>query len=421
MTNLYGFFGPSERAPRIIPEVEETSAFIPVIRVLGIGGAGGNALNRMIERGLQGVEFVAINTDAQDLQKSLAPVKIQIGHRLTKGLGAGGSPKAGETAALEDIERIREVIAGAQMIFLTAGLGGGTGSGATPVIAQEIRKTFPETLLVAVVTLPFYFEGPIRQRNAQVALTHLKKKVDAYIVIPNQNIVQIADPDLPLTEAFWMADEILYRAVEGLTDMIVRPGEINLDFADVYNVLKDQGRAVFGSGYAEGPDRAMKAVEMALHCPLLENTSIKDARNVLVHITGNRITLREVETACSYIYEFLHPEHSHMYFGYATRDESAGMRVTIIVSGFPNEPPTEKEESKSPGAAAEPIVATTRRTAVYYDGRTPTPTRLERVFDEATPESALEIDPEALRRPAIERKQPRYVFPGFRSRKKEEE
>ena len=233
MTNLYGFFGPSERAPRIIPEVEETSAFIPVIRVLGIGGAGGNALNRMIERGLQGVEFVAINTDAQDLQKSLAPVKIQIGHRLTKGLGAGGSPKAGETAALEDIERIREVIAGAQMIFLTAGLGGGTGSGATPVIAQEIRKTFPETLLVAVVTLPFYFEGPIRQRNAQVALTHLKKKVDAYIVIPNQNIVQIADPDLPLTEAFWMADEILYRAVEGLTDMIVRPGEINLDFADV--------------------------------------------------------------------------------------------------------------------------------------------------------------------------------------------
>jgi cell division protein FtsZ len=203
--------------------------------------------------------------------------------------------------------------------------------------------------------------------------------------------------------------------------MIVRPGEINLDFADVYNVLKDQGRAVFGSGYAEGPDRAMKSVEMALHCPLLEDTSIKDVRNVLVHITGNRITLREVETACSYIYEFLHPEHSHMYFGYATRNDSAGMRVTIIVSGFPNEPPTEKEEAKSTGATAEPIVATTRRTTAYYDGHTPTPTRLERVFDEATPESPLEIDPETLRRPAIERKQPRYVFPGFRSRKREEE
>ncbi len=414
MGDLFSYFGPGDRHPRIIPEIDDTSVFIPAIKVVGIGGAGGNALNRMIERGLQGVEFIAINTDAQDLQKSNANMRVQIGHRLTKGLGAGGNPKAGETAALEDIERIREVISGAQMVFLTAGLGGGTGSGATPVIAQEIRKTYPETLVVAVVTLPFFFEGPVRRRNAAIALEQLKKYVDAYIVIPNQNIVQIAQPDLELKEAFWMADEILYRAVEGLTDMIVHPGEINLDFADVYTVLKDQGQALFGSGYCEGDNRAMRAVQTALECPLLENAHIQNAQNVLVHITGSHITLREVEEACGYISEMLDETHSHLFFGYATRDDIPGIRITLIVSGFDRERRQQREMAQT--------AEVRERTRSPYAAGTPTPGRLERAFEESPLDRPMEIDVEALKRPAIERKPTgRYVFPRFRSRRQEED
>lgn len=400
-----------KKRPKIITEVEEINTYIPLIKVVGIGGAGGNAVNRMIEMNLKGVEFIAINTDAQDLQKSKARIRLQIGHHLTRGLGAGGNPEAGERAAREDLERIRGALEGAHMIFLTAGLGGGTGSGAMPVIAQLMRQASPETLLVSVVTLPFRFEGPIRLNNAWKALEQIKNNVDAYIVIPNDNLIQIARGNLPMKEAFAMADDILYQAVSSLTDMIVHPGYINVDFADVYNVLKNRGRAVFGVGSADGEGRALKAVQEAINCPILDNSSIETATDVLINITGSNLTVQEISEACEYIYNMVNPEKAQIIFGYTERDDVEGFHITVIAAGFKDKPEMDLDRSDLEFSldAERSLDRETTPAREGYGPSTPTPGTLERVF-EGEGSSRDRFDPASLRSPAIQRRR-RYRFP----------
>ncbi len=398
----------TKKRPKIITEVEEINTYTPIIKVVGIGGAGGNAINRMIDMNLQGVEFIAINTDAQDLKKSHARIRLQIGHHLTKGLGAGGNPEAGERAAREDLERIRGALDGAHMIFLTVGLGGGTGSGAAPVIAHQMRQSSPETLIVGVVTLPFGFEGPIRRRNAWNALEQLKQAVDAYIVIPNDNLIQVARGHLPMREAFAMADDILYQAVSSLTDMIVHPGYINVDFADVYNVLKDRGRAVFGVGSADGEGRALKAVQQAINCPILDNTSIESATDVLLNITGRELTVQEITEACDYIYSMVNPDKAQIIFGYTEREDMEGFHITVIAAGFEERLDVEKSDFELHAEEPIPRESTTAPESGYGPA-TPTPNTLERVF-EGQSTGRDRFDPAALRSPAIQRRR-KYRFP----------
>lgn len=405
--------------PKIITEAQEQSVYTPIIKVTGIGGAGGNAINRMMERNLNGVDFIALNTDGQDLNKCQASIRLQIGHHLTKGLGAGGDPSAGERAAMEDAERIREVLEGAHMLFLTAGLGGGTGSGATPIVAQLLRQSSPDTLMVGVVSMPFSFEGSLRLANATRALEQLKKHVDAFIVIPNDNLFQIANGKLSMKQAFSMADEILYKAISSLTDIIVHTGYINIDFADVYNVLKGRGRAVFGVGSAEGEDRALKAVQSAINCPLLENSSIESATNVLLNISGPDLTLIEVKEACDYIQNLVGPGNAQLFFGFTERDDIKGFNITIIAAGFHHDEPTidvERADVKEVLSSDpfEPVKEPVPE-PVTYGPSTPTPSTLERVF-EAPQGSSGSINTDSLRSPAIQRRK-KYRFPHITSKR----
>ncbi len=252
------------------------------IKVVGAGGAGNNAINRMIEAGVRGVEFIAVNTDAQVLRSCKAEIKVQIGAKLTKGLGAGADPETGRQAALEDKEKLEQVLKGADMVFITAGMGGGTGTGSAPIIA-EISKSLG-ALTVGVVTKPFTSEGIVRMRRAEEGIKNLKAKVDSLIVIPNDKLLKIVDPKAPLEDAFKVADEVLRYGVEGISNLILYEGFINLDFNDVKRVMSVRGNTVFGMGTAEGEDRAIKAIEMALNSPLLEDTSIESAKNVLLNI-----------------------------------------------------------------------------------------------------------------------------------------
>jgi cell division protein FtsZ len=303
------------------------------MKVIGVGGAGGNAVNRMIFSGLQGVEFIALNTDCQALNKCSAATKVQIGSRITKGLGSGGDPEIGRRSAEEDREVIEEVVAGADMVFVTAGMGGGTGTGAGPVVAEVAKKA--GALTVAVVTKPFIFEGKRRIRQAEDGITEIKKQADTVIVIPNQKLLQVVAKDTPLLDAFAVADEILLKATRGISDLITRPGEINLDFADVRAIMSEKGDAIMGTGSATGDNRAKEAATRALRSPLLDDVSIAGARGLLINVTGNpMMTLAEVCEAANAIYEASGSE-ANVIFGMAV-DESLTdeLRVTVIATGL---------------------------------------------------------------------------------------
>jgi cell division protein FtsZ len=304
-----------------------------VIKVFGVGGGGGNAINTMIEEGLQGVEFIAANTDSQALSRNLAPLKLQLGARLTKGLGAGANPDIGRQAALEDRDMLREALAGADMVFITAGLGGGTGTGAGPVVAEVAKEV--GALTVAVVTRPFSFEGQTRKRQADGGTKELRGLVDTIIVIPNEKLLLIAGMEMRCIDAFRKVDDVLFQAVRGISELVTRPGYINLDFADVKTVMSGMGVALMGTGAATGQNRAMAAAEKAISSPLLEDVSIRGARGVLINITaGTSLSLSEVNEAASLIREEASDE-ANIIFG-TVIDESMGdeLKVTVVATGF---------------------------------------------------------------------------------------
>jgi len=308
------------------------------IKVVGVGGGGGNALSRMIAAGLQGIEFIAVNTDMQALRINRAPVKIQIGGKLTKGLGAGANPDIGRQAAVEDTEKICDALEGADMVFITTGLGGGTGTGAAPVVASIAGQLGGESgsvLTVAVVTLPFSLEGKRRMGQALDGLAQLKECVDSVIAIPNDRLLQTVARNTPVSEAFRVADDVLRQAVQGISDIITVPGQINLDFADVRAVMKGMGQAVMGTGIGEGDNRAVEAAQRAVSNPLLEDSSIEGARGVIVNITGGPdLSLSEAAEATSLITKVADPE-ANVIYGIVT-DESMGqaVKVTVIATGF---------------------------------------------------------------------------------------
>ncbi len=310
------------------------------IKVIGIGGGGGNAVNTMITAKLTGVDFIVANTDAQSLEVNRATVKIQLGEKITKGLGAGANPEIGRRAALEDQDRIRAYLAGADMIFLTAGMGGGTGTGGAPIIAQVAREV--GALTVGVVTKPFIFEGKKRMRQAEEGILELKESVDTVIVIPNQRLLSIAGKTTTMLEAFQKADDVLLQAVRGISDLIITPGLINLDFADVRTVMAQMGLALMGAASASGENRAVEAAQKAISSPLLEDISIQGAKGVLINITGGPdLCLYEVNEAATLIQEEAHDD-ANIIFG-AVIDERMKdeLRITVIATGF-----GEKEEHK---------------------------------------------------------------------------
>ena len=304
-----------------------------VIKVFGLGGGGGNAINTMIEEGLTGVEFIAANPDSQALGKNLAPLKIQMGAKLTKGLGAGANPDIGRQAAQEDRDLLRESLMGADMVFMTAGLGGGTGTGGAPIVAEIAREV--GALTVAVVTRPFSFEGATRRRQAEAGLKELRGIVDTIIVIPNEKLLVIAGKEMRFMEAFKKVDEVLYQAVRGISELVTKPGYINLDFADVKTVMTDSGVALMGTGSAEGQNRAMAAAEKAISSPLLEDVSIRGARGVLFNITaGPSLSMNEVHEAATLIQEEA-DEEANIIFGTVFDDSmEEELKVTVIATGF---------------------------------------------------------------------------------------
>jgi cell division protein FtsZ len=303
------------------------------IKVIGIGGGGGNAINRMIEAGIEGVEFIAVNTDLQALANNKAGLKTQIGNQLTKGLGSGGRPDIGKQAAMEDTERLIEIIEGADMVFLTTGLGGGTGTGATPILANLASEM--DILAIAIVTFPFEFEGRIRAKQAQEGLEELKSAVDTVISIPNERLLETVNLDTSIQDAFKMADDILRQAVQGISDLITKPGLINLDFADVKSIMKGLGMAFMGTGIASGENRAVDAAQKAISSPLLIDTSIEGAHGVLINITGGRdITLLEVSKSSQLIHSLAHPD-ANIIFGTVIDEGMKEMvKVTVIATGF---------------------------------------------------------------------------------------
>jgi cell division protein FtsZ len=311
----------------------EVKELKPRILVLGVGGAGGNALNAMIEDGLQGVEFVAVNTDAQDLKMSKADAKIQIGADLTKGLGAGAKNDIGQAAADESLNEIINFLQGANMVFITAGMGGGTGTGASSVIAKAAREL--NILTVGVVTLPFSYEGPKRMRRAVEGMNALKKHLDTSIVVPNQNLFKVASETTTFEDSFHLSNDVLKFGVQSITDLMVKPGIINLDFADVETVMSSMGKAMMGTGESEGENRALTATDMALNNPLIDDYSLKGAKGLLVNITGGKdITLFEVDQAVNKIRAEVDPE-AELIFG-AIKDESLNgkMRVSIVATAL---------------------------------------------------------------------------------------
>lgn len=303
------------------------------IKVIGCGGGGGNAVNRMIEAGVSGVDFVAMNTDLQVLNLSEAEYKLQLGENLTKGLGAGGDPDMGRRAAEESRQEVRKILEGADMVFITAGMGGGTGTGAAAVVA-EISKDLG-ALTVAVVTRPFGFEGAKRAKSAEFGIETLREKVDTLITIPNDRILSVVEKKATLTDAFRVADDVLRHGVQGISDIITIPGMINVDFADVKAIMENQGSALMGIGYGKGEQRASQAAQLAIASPLLE-TSIDGARGVLLNITGGAdLTLSEVYEAAEVIYRATDEEHVNIIFGTVVDERMQGeVRITVLATGF---------------------------------------------------------------------------------------
>ncbi len=346
----------------------EASDLKPRITVFGVGGAGGNAVNNMIEKNLDGAEFVVANTDAQALAQSKATKKLQLGERITEGLGAGAKPEVGNAAATESIDAIIDHLSGAHMCFITAGMGGGTGTGAAPVIANAAREL--GVLTVGVVTKPFQFEGSRRMKQAEAGVEELQKVVDTLIIIPNQNLFRLANESTTFTDAFSMADDVLYQGVKGVTDLMVRPGIINLDFADVRSVMDEMGKAMMGTGEASGEDRAKKAAELAIANPLLDEISLKSAKGVLINITGSSdMTLFELDEAANRIREEVDPD-AHIIVGSTLDPELDGLRVSVVATGIdveegevsepvsrrPMREPLKLQPAPQPEVAEEPVV-----------------------------------------------------------------
>lgn len=327
---------------------------LPKIKVVGVGGGGGNAVNRMIQSGVQGVDFVVANTDLQDLRKSLATQKLQIGSNCSRGLGAGAKPEIGRNAALESIDQIRDSLQGADMVFLAAGMGGGTGTGGTPIVAQVAQEM--KALTVGVVTLPFNFEAKRRRKVANVGVTELRDHVDTLIVVPNENLFSIINRRTPMTEAFGFADDVLRQGVQGISDLITRDGLVNLDFADVRSVMANKGKAVMGTGLASGENRARHAAEQALHSPLLNDNTIDGARGILINVVGGLMMgMQEVEEASTFIKEQGHKDAEIIWGAAINPDFEDQMMITVIATGFDEQEATEK--ISVPGLPAMPFDA----------------------------------------------------------------
>jgi len=355
-----------EQTPRqpLRIRMDEEGAVGARIKVIGVGGAGCNAVNRMVHAGLEGVEFIVTNTDVQALRMSTAPVKLQIGAKLTKGLGAGADPNVGRQAALEDTDKLIEVLDGADMVFVTAGLGGGTGTGAAPVIASLASEL--GALTIAVVTKPFKFEGRRRATQAEAGLAELREAVDSVITIPNDRLLATIARNTPLTEAFASADDVLRQAMQGISDLILVPGLINLDFADVKTIMNGRGVAVMGTGIGEGEQRAVEAAGRAISSPLLEDASITGARGVIINVTGGSdLSLMEVNEASSIIQEAAH-EEANIIFGAVIDPRLDGqVKITVIATGF-------EAPAASAGASASPTPVDIRNYATWFRARTGT-------------------------------------------------
>ena len=320
-------------ARRLRLRLEEEASSGARIKVIGVGGGGGNAVNRMARAGLEGVEFIVANTDRQALQSNFAPIKLQIGSKLTKGLGAGADPNVGRSAALEDTDKIIQALDGADMIFVTTGLGGGTGTGAAPVIASLACEL--GALTVAVVTKPFKFEGRKRQLQAERGLDALRDCVDTIITIPNERLLTIIDKTTPLNDAFATADDVLRQAIQGISDLIIVPGLINLDFADVKTIMNGMGLAMMGTGVAEGEDRAMEAARRAISSPLLEGASVNGARGVIINVTGGPdLSLAEVSAASTIVQEAAHEDANIIFGAVVDPDLKGKVKITVIATGF---------------------------------------------------------------------------------------
>ncbi len=330
-------------APRI--SFDEIRAVGANIKVIGVGGGGSNAVNRMITSNLQGVEFMVANTDIQALKTSKAPLKIQIGAKMTKGLGAGSNPDVGRQAALEDSEKIIEALQGADMVFITSGLGGGTGTGAVPIIASLASEL--GALVVGVVTTPFAFEGKKRKDQAEDGLKELQNSVDTVICIPNEKLLNSVDKQMPLGAAFLFADDVLRQAVQGISDLITIPGEINLDFADVRTIMSGMGMALMGTGIATGPTRAVEAAQRAISSPLLEDATIDGARGILMNVTGGPdMTLHEVAEAASIVQRSADADANIIFGTVIDREMAEQVKITVIATGFNRETMAKVEAAK---------------------------------------------------------------------------
>ena len=340
----------------------------PSIKVVGVGGGGGNAVNRMIQSGVQGVEFIAANTDLQDLRKSLAPQKLQIGSQCSRGLGAGAKPEIGRNAALESIDEIRDSLQGADMVFLAAGMGGGTGTGGTPVVAQVAQDM--KALTVGVVTLPFNFEAKRRRKVASGGVNELRDRVDTLIVVPNENLFSIINRRTPMTEAFGYADDVLRQGVQGISDLITRDGLVNLDFADVRTVMANKGKAVMGTGLASGENRARHAAEQALHSPLLNDNRIDGARGILINVVGGvSMGMQEVDEASTFIKEHGHKDAEIIWGAAINPDFEDQMMITVIATGFDeNDEAAEKKSTASiPAMPFDALAETKDKSEVVTD------------------------------------------------------
>src|SRR5687767_12112222 len=332
---------------------EESRTYNARIKVIGVGGSGGNAINTMIHFGLEGVEFVTVNTDAQALSSNAAVEKIAIGQNVTRGLGAGADPERGRKAALEDVNRLKEIVMGADMVFVTAGMGGGTGTGAAPIVAQLAREA--GALTVGVVTKPFAFEGKQRARRAEAGIASLSEHVDTLITIPNEKLMTLADDELTFVDAFRKADEVLFQAVKGISDLITLDGIVNVDFADVRTVMNANGRALMGTGCAKGEGRARLAAEQAIRSPLLDDISVNGATGVLINIVGGPdMKMREIQEAASLVQEQAH-EDANIIFG-ASIDDTLGenVKVTVIATGFDADARAVAQESSTRVTLASP-------------------------------------------------------------------
>ncbi|MGE5893842.1 MAG: cell division protein FtsZ [bacterium] len=337
-------------------EIEEVRNNSAKIKVVGVGGAGGNAVNNMISANLKGIEFIAINTDVQVLSTSLANTAIQIGRSTTRGLGAGSDPTKGREAALENKDEIADTLRGADMVFITAGMGGGTGTGAAPIVADIAREI--GALTVAVVTKPFFYEGRKRAVNAEQGIKDLRNSVDTSIIIPNDRITLVVDKGTPLIKSFSIANDILRQAIQGISDLILTPGLINLDFADVHTIMNSSGRAVMGVGTGSGDNSSAEAAKRAISNPLLEESSIEGARGILINITGGlNLSLSSIEDATGLVYDAAHEDANIIFGAVVDPDLSDEIRVTVIATGFEEkkEPVKEKEKAQVAMPAVRPL------------------------------------------------------------------